>query len=291
MAVTGKTKVIGIFGFPIEHSLSPVMHNRAFDFLGLDYSYVPFLIAGEKLEQAVEGIRAMNLVGVNVTIPHKSAVIPFLDEVSPEAKALGAVNVIVNHDGFLKGYNTDGPGFYKSMVDEAGTKAKGKKVVILGAGGAARGVAFELASQGAASITVLNRNLQKAADLVEDLRNTYPDCLTESLDSGEDVLGRVIPSADILINSTPVGMYPHHNEPSPVNSELIRPGLVVCDFIYNPLETVLLKEARERGAITLSGLGMLLYQGVLAFKLWTGQDAPVEVMREALLQQMDKGRK
>ncbi|MDA8234972.1 MAG: shikimate dehydrogenase [Clostridia bacterium] len=281
--ITGKTKVVGILGYPVEHSKSPLMQNAGFQALGLDYCYVPFSVAPEDLSRAMEAIRALNLAGANVTIPHKEAVIPFLDEVTPEAAAMGAVNTIVNRDGRLMGYNTDGRGFLLSLMEGLGLDVKGLTIVLLGAGGAARGVGMELARAGAGRLLVANRNLDRARELAGDITR-HTGCLTQALPWEEAILRDAIGAAQVLINTTPIGMHPHHEVPPVVNPEYFPTGLTVCDLIYNPIKTSLLSAAEAKNLPTLSGWGMLLYQGVIAFELWTNQKAPVEIMKKALLE-------
>ncbi|MHB8169974.1 MAG: shikimate dehydrogenase [Thermincolia bacterium] len=281
--ISGKTKVVGILGYPVEHSKSPLMQNAGFQALGLDYCYVPFSVAPEELGRAVGAIRALNLAGANVTIPHKEAVIPFLDEVTPEAAAMGAVNTIVNRDGRLVGYNTDGPGFLLSLTEVSGFDVKGLTIVLLGAGGAARGVGMELARAAAGRLMVINRNLERAQELAGDI-SLHTGCLAQALPWEEGVLKDAIGAAHVLINSTPIGMYPRHQVPPVVNPDYFPEGLTVCDLIYNPIKTSLLTAAEAKNLKTLSGYGMLLYQGVIAFELWTNHKAPVEAMKKALLE-------
>lgn len=279
--ITGRTKVIGIFGYPVEHSFSPVMQNRAFDALKLDYCYVPFPVAPGEVEKAVTAVRALGMRGVNVTIPHKETVIPYLDVLSIDAEIIGAVNTIVNYDGRLTGFNTDGLGFLEAMRVETGQTPNDKKVTLIGAGGAARAVAVQMALAGAKEIRIINRNLARA-NQIKAVLDAKTGCITSTMPFNCQEFSDTIRDTDILINSTPVGMYPNIDAPPVVEPELLRSSMLVCDLVYNPLETGLLKAARTKGATTLPGLGMLLYQGALAFKLWTEQEAPVELMRKAL---------
>jgi len=284
--ITGKTRVVGILGYPVEHSLSPLMHNAGFQALGLDYCYVPFPVAPDNLGQAVQAVRALNLAGVNVTIPHKEAVIPFLDELAPEAASIGAVNTIVHQDGQLVGYNTDGKGFLLSLTEGLNLDIQGRTIVLLGAGGAARGVGMELARAGAGRLILINRNLERGQELARDIaRHTGGNIEARPWEEG--IMAEALSGAQVLINTTSVGMYPHCHVPPVVNPELLPEGLAVCDLIYNPMTTSLLEAAEAKGLRTLSGWGMLLYQGVLAFELWTGHKAPVELMKEALLKALN----
>jgi len=278
--ISGKTKVCGVIGDPIEHTMSPVMHNAAFKELGIDYLYVPFRVRKEELGKAIEGMRALNMRGLNVTIPHKVAIIPFLDELDPLVKRIGALNTIVNDDGVLTGYNTDATGFLQALL-ERGIEPEGKNMVILGAGGASRAISFILAERGA-NLVILNRQLE--LDWAEELAYRISRVFKEvkALELNEKNLAMVSEKADILINATSVGMSPEVDE-TPVPARLLKPGLVVYDVVYNPIKTRLLKEAEAAGAQTIGGLDMLAWQGAIAFEKWTGLKAPVDLMkREAI---------
>ncbi len=272
-------KICGIIGDPIEHTMSPVMHNAAFKNKGVDYVYLPFRVKKEELGKAIGGVRALNIRGLNVTIPHKVAVIQFLDELDPLADKIGAVNTIVNDDGVLTGYNTDATGFLQALL-ERGIEPKGKEVVVLGAGGASRAISFILAERGS-SLVILNRTWDKAkvcADRISEISQSG----ARALKLDRENLATALSGADILVNTTSVGMSPNTNE-TPVTSDLLKPGLVVFDIVYNPIKTKLLKEAEEAGAETISGLDMLVWQGALAFEKWTGLKTPVDLMkREAI---------
>ena len=275
--ISGKTKLCGIIGDPVEHTLSPAMHNAAFNKMGLDYFYVPFRVKKEDLGRAIQGMRALNIRGLNVTIPHKVAVIPFLDKLDPLAEKIGAVNTIVNEDGILVGYNTDATGFLQALL-ESGIEPKGKNVVILGAGGASRGISFILAERGA-HLVILNRLLE--LDWAEELAGRLSNIFGEEVKALELVKGNLVGSlekADILINATSVGMSPNIGE-TLVNSGLLKPSLTVFDVVYNPIKTRLLREAGEAGAKTISGVEMLVWQGALAFEKWTGLKSPVKLMK------------
>lgn len=280
--MTSKTQLVGLFGHPVSHSQSPLMHNAAFAETGLAFAYAAFDVSPEALEDAVEGIRALGIKGVNVTIPHKVAIMPMLDEIDPLAKKIGAVNTVVNEDGRLIGYNTDGLGYVRSLVEETGISLEQQVVTLLGAGGAARAVAFTLAEQGVKEIRIINRSREKAAFLAEHVGTIVPTQVVEQ-ESGE----AAIADSTLLINTTSIGMFPHVQD-MPVPSAWLHSGLVVSDLIYNPLETRLLREARELGARVHSGVGMFVNQGALAFELWTGQAAPSETMRAVVLEQLKK---
>lgn len=281
MNITGKTKIIGIFGDPIGHSLSPLMHNSAFQSLDLDYAYIPFNVKRENICDAVNAIRNLNLVGLNITIPHKEAVLSCLDEVSKEAKLIGAVNTIVNDNGKLIGYNTDGAGFYQSLVEVIGEKPKDKKIFIIGTGGASRAVAFQLALENIGELVLTNRNYQKGYKLAEEIaKNTKTK--TDTIEFTSSKFEEIIPNVDIIINTTPIGMYPNINEEPVVDTKLFSSKTIVCDLIYNPYKTKLLEKAEDIGCKVVPGLGMLLYQGAIGFEKWTGFKAPIEVMDKVL---------
>jgi len=277
-SISGKTRLCGVIGDPVEHTMSPVMHNAAFREIGIDYLYVPFRVKKEELGKAIEGMRALNIKGLSVTIPHKVAVLQFLDELDPLAEQIGAVNTIVNDDGVLTGYNTDATGFLQALL-EGGIEPEGKNIVILGAGGASRAISFILADRGA-HLVILNRLLELdwAKELAGRISQTFSKEV-EALELNRENLIGALGKADILVNATSVGMSPNIDE-TPVDSDLLKPSLIVFDIVYNPLKTRLLREAEAAGAGTINGVDMLVWQGALAFEKWTGQKAPVELMRE-----------
>ena len=281
-AISGRTIICGVIGDPVEHTMSPVMHNAAFEKLGLDYLYVPFRVRREELSQAIEGMKALNIRGLNVTIPHKVAVIPFLDELDPLAEKIGAVNTIVNDDGVLTGYNTDATGFLQALL-ERGIEPRGKNIVIVGAGGASRAISLILAEKGA-DLIILNRLLE--LDWAEELASRISHSFkkeVQALELNQENLATALGKADILVNATSVGMSPSIDE-TPVPSRLLKPSLIVFDIVYNPIKTRLLAEAEKVGAETISGLDMLVWQGALAFEMWTGSKAPVELMKEVTIE-------
>ncbi len=279
MLISGKTKIVGIFGYPIEHTLSPLMHNAAFKKLNLDYVYLPFSVEPAELKKAVESLRSLNIIGVNITIPYKEKVMKYLDEIDKDACLIGAVNTIHNINGLLKGYNTDGEGFISSLVNEARLNLDGKKVLLIGAGGVGKAIAIKLAEKGVERIVITDKIIEKARKLVKHVVHTISDCCVYSLDFNETKVAREISEADILINATPVGM--HKNDPYVVNPKLVRKNLFVYDVIYNR-NTELLNSAKKIGAKNLGGLGMLLYQGAISFEIWTGKKAPIDTMRKAI---------
>jgi shikimate dehydrogenase len=260
------------------------MHNAAFTALGLNFVYVPFLVTAEHLPAAVAAIRALGLAGVNVTIPHKEAVLPYLDELSREAGMIGAVNTIVNREGRLVGHNTDGRGFLKALTEQAGFDPAGKCALILGAGGAARSVAVELILAGVSRIFLANRSPERAETIAGLLlKIVSADIMVVPWsEKKEKLLAEAVACADLIVQTTPVGMHPAVEESVLFPFILLRPDQVVCDLIYNPPETKFLKSARLAGAKTVNGMGMMIYQGALAFTLWTGHPAPIAVMHKAL---------
>lgn len=276
MDIKGSTNIVGLIGHPVEHSFSPPMHNAAFDVLGLDYAYIAFDVHPNDLKSAIEGAGSLNIKGFNVTIPHKVNVIEHLNELDEVAELIGAVNTIDFKN--LKGYNTDGIGAIKAI--EEVTTVKDKNVVVAGAGGASRAISFYIAKYGAESLTILNRNLPKAQSLASDVENSkligsvFSDSIAE--------INSYIKDADILIDTTPLGMDPHVDDEPIVRAENMHEDLVVFDAVYNPNETVLLKQAIKAGAKPVYGIKMLLYQGAESFEIWTGKKAPVDVMEKAL---------
>jgi shikimate dehydrogenase len=278
--VDSHTVLYGVIGDPIRHSKSPVMMNRAFRETGVNGIYAAFHITPDRLEAFVEGVRAMGIRGVNVTIPHKIAIMPYLDAIDPSAEAVGAVNTVVNSDGRLTGYNTDGLGYVRSLREEAEADISGKRIVLIGAGGAARGILHALAAERPASIVIANRTLERA----ETLAATAVNKGTVSAVGMEGLRG-ACQEADIVINTTSVGMSPHPDElPMDIEAGWLRPGAVASDIVYNPMKTRFLKEAEAAGCRIHGGLGMFIYQGAYAFEYWTSRPAPAAAMREAVLE-------
>jgi len=267
MIIDQHTDLFGVVGNPIGHSLSPTMHNAAFSAMGVNAVYLAF--ETEDTNGCLRGIRALGIKGMSVTIPLKSAVIPYLDEVDPLARKIGAVNTIVNDDGWLVGYNTDALGALKALEEKIYLQER--SCIIIGAGGAARAIGFMLREKGVA-ISVANRSMERGKELASSL-----GCPFVTLKEIECI------QADLLIQTTPVGMHPHSNR-SAVPEQILEPGTVVMDIIYNPLETKLLKMAKARGCVTIDGLSMFIYQGAEQFKLWTGVTPPVSAMTRAVEQ-------
>jgi shikimate dehydrogenase len=278
--ISGKTKICAVIGDPIEHTISPAIQNAAFQALGLDYLYLPFRVEAAELENAIQGLRALQLRGFNVTIPHKVAVLDYLDEIDDLARNLGAVNTVVNREGCLKGYNTDAAGFFQALINR-GVNPAGKNITILGAGGAARAVAFILADKGA-NLTILNRDQGRAQKLADSLMRLFRrEIAVDGLPNRN--LRKILENTAILVNTTSVGMQPQIGA-SPLSGGLIKKGQVVFDLIYNPGRTALLEEAQAAGATTIGGLEMLVQQGAAAFELWTGRQSPLDVMRQAAIE-------
>lgn len=279
MEINAQTKLCGVLGNPVEHSLSPAIHNAAFQKLGLNFVYLAFRV--EDLAGAIRGIRALgNVRGFSVTIPHKVAVIPYLDEVETTAKHIGSVNTIVVENGKLIGYNTDASGALRALRD-AGVSLKGQKVLMLGSGGAARAIAFALGTDaGVAALKILGIDEQERRGLVKDLQAKTSLHVEDGLIS-EEALRMNLKDSQILLHCTPVGMHPKVNETC-VPGSLLNPSLTVMDIVYNPLETRLLREAKAAGCQTIRGLEMFLNQAIAQFELWTGRPAPADVMRTVL---------
>jgi shikimate dehydrogenase len=284
LTIDASTQLIGVMGWPVKHSLSPAMHNAALQVLGLNWGYVALPVHPEKVGAAVMGLAALHFRGCNVTVPHKSHVIPHLDEIDPTAEALGAVNtLVVSHkdNGFshITGYNTDVPGFLRDLRQN-GFDPVGRSAVIVGAGGAARGVTYALLSAGVSHIDVLNRTLSRAEDLVVDLS----DHRMHAGPLETDTLIQAVRGADLLVNATTLGMWPDVGASIWPAGVRIPQNLTVYDLVYNPLETSLLRKVREDGARPIDGLGMLAQQGALALDLWTEQEIHVDevatLMRE-----------
>jgi shikimate dehydrogenase len=274
-----QTKLCGLLGNPVEHSLSPAIHNAAFKKLGLNFVYLAFKV--EDLEGAMRGIRALgNLRGFSVTIPHKVAVIQYLDDVEPTARHIGSVNTIVVEGRKLKGYNTDASGAVRAL-EHAGVTLRGKEVLMLGSGGAARAIAFALgAGTGVAGLTILGIDEKERANLAEGLR-ARTKLAVKTGPITDAALGPAIKQADLLLHCTPVGMHPKVEETC-IPKALLDPRLTVMDIVYNPRDTRLLREAKAAGCRIISGLEMFLHQAIGQFELWTGQPAPADVMRAVL---------
>lgn len=282
--ITGHTELIGLIAYPIRHSSSPAMHNEAFAKLGLDYAYLAFEVENKDLEDTIKGFRAMKVRGCNVSMPNKTVVHKYLDKLSPAAELCGAVNTVVNDNGVLTGHITDGIGCMLALKD-AGVDVIGKKITIVGAGGAATAIQVQAALDGVAEISIFNvkdKFFENAEKTVNKLREKT-NCKVNLYDLADlDKLKEEIASSMLFINATGMGMKPLEGQTYIPDTTFFRPDLVVLDIVYAPRETALLKLAKEAGCRTLNGLGMMLFQGAAAFKLWTGKEMPIEHMKEVL---------
>lgn len=272
-------KLFAVLGDPIGHSMSPIMHNDLFSFYNIGGYYLPFQVKKENLQDAVQGLKALGAAGFNVTVPHKNAIIPYLDGVDELALSIGAVNTVVNDNGKLIGFNTDGLGFLKGLNGLIPSAAP-KKVLIIGAGGAARAIYFTLAKNNPDRVDIANRTRSKADELVRDCPFQIKSKAL-SLQDAEESLSQY----DLIVQTTTIGMFPHVNE-QPLSLVNLTPQTVVSDIIYNPFETKILRDAKERGAIIQNGLDMFVYQGALAFEKWTGIFPDIERMRKNVLAQL-----
>ena len=276
--INGKTQLFGLLGFPVEHTASPIMHNAAFEYLNLNAAYLPFPVKPANLKHAVAGLTALGIKGVNVTIPHKQEVIHYLDDLAKEAKIIQAVNTVEIVNGKLIGHNTDGIGFVRALKEEADFYFKNKAVFIAGAGGAGYAVATQCVLEGASQIGIYEKDIDRANSLVEQLSLINGGCELRVLleEDAEEYLG----FSDIAINATPLGMKP--NDPAAFDVKLLKDDAIIYDLVYNLPQTTLIKNALAEDIKAYSGLSMLLYQGVEAFEIWTKQQAPVEIMANAL---------
>lgn len=280
--ITGHTRLTALLGSPVAHSISPLMHNEAFQLLDLDYTYLCFEVNEETLPAAVDGLKACGIRGFNLTMPNKNKIVELLDELSPAARLIGAVNTVVNDDGHLTGYNTDGVG-YMQAVKDAGYDITGKAITIMGAGGAATAICAQAALDGVEKIHIFARETSRFWDrtqkLAENINSTLPckAVLHENKDTA--ALAQAISESALLLNATSVGMAPNTEGTIIEDTSLYHPDLIVSDVIYNPRETRFLKEAREAGCRTFNGMYMLLYQGAEAFRLWTGKEMPVKEIK------------
>ena len=281
MIIKATTKVYGIFGHPVNHSLSPQMHNAAFQSLRLDCVYLAFDVHPKDFEIAARAIKSMGISGVNITIPHKESIIFFLDEISPEANITGAVNTVKNVDGKLIGYNTDVSGFLRAIKEDLGFHPKGLSAALIGAGGAGRAVLTSLCMNEAYQVYVINRTLDKAKRLASEFKKGFKDTFIQavSLDD-KDEIKNILGKTNLLVNATSAGMKGVDSVEIPL--EYLQKEAVIYDLVYDPRETNLLKTAKELGHKASGGLSMLLYQGVESFEIWTGKDAPISVMKKAL---------
>lgn len=280
MKIEGSTRITGLFGYPVRHTFSPAMHNAAFAELGMDYAYLPFEVESRHLQAAVAALIPLGIVGVNVTIPHKEAVMPLLHEISEEAALIGSVNTIHVSGERLKGYNTDAYGYETSLSQEGAFDLAGKRIFVLGAGGAARAVSFQSALAGAAEMVIADVIDARAKALGAAVLEAFPACRVETCAVDPATIREALAGKDLFVNATPIGMKP--DDPQLIDTAWLDATAFVFDVIYNPQETRLLREAKTRGLRTMNGMGMLLYQGARAFEIFTGVEAPLAVMGNVL---------
>lgn len=283
MEISGRTGLFALIGTPVGHSKSPVMYNYSFKKLDLDYRYLAFDITVDKIKEALLAIKTFNIKGANVTMPCKSAVTEYMDELSPAARIIGACNTIVNDNGKLVGHITDGVGYVRNLK-ENGVEVKGKKITIMGAGGAATAIQVQCALDGAREISIFNPKddfYKRAEQTVENIKKDVPECVVNLYDLEDtNKLYEEIQSSDILTNATLIGMKPYDNETNIKDTSVLRKDLVVTDVVYNPKKTKMIEDAEANGCKAIGGLGMLLYQGAEAFNLYTGLEMPVEEVNE-----------
>lgn len=283
--ISGHTGLLALIGSPVSHSGSPAMYNYSFQKLGLDYAYVAFDVKENGVKAALDAMRLFKMRGMNVTMPNKTEAMRHMDELSPAAQIMGAVNVIVNEDGKLKGYNTDGEGFVNNLKDH-GVDIVGKKLIVAGGGGAATAIQVQCALDGARAIAIFNKKdgfFERTLATAEKIKNAVPNCEVQVFDiDDEEKLREEIADGDIFINATVVGMKPMDDQSIIKDVSMLRSDLVVVDIVYNPEETKLLREAKAAGCTCVGGKGMLVWQGASAFRLFTGKEMPVEDVKELL---------
>lgn len=273
---------MGIIGSPVKHSKSPEMHNLSFEKLGLDYVYMAFDIEDGSIKEGVEAMRTLDVKGFNVTMPLKEKIIEFLDEISRDAKIIASVNTVVNNNGKLIGYNTDGRGFVKALEEE-GVNFIDEKIVIIGGGGACRSIAIQLALRGAGEIVICNRTLKKGEDIVNTINKEIRDVKARAFKLDEKILKEELKNAKILVNTSSIGMKDSIDKSPIRDRNTFHKDLFVADIIYDPLKTEFLSQAEKAGCRTMNGINMLLHQGALAFNIWTGKDMPLEYIKDVLL--------
>lgn len=283
--INTQTKLYGLLGYPLSHSFSPLMQNAAFEECKLNNIYIPIEAVPENLEAVVKGIAKMNFGGFNITKPYKLDIMKYLDEIDDYASCIGAVNTVNIKDGKLKGYNTDGTGFLRSFEKSTGSKITGKNVFILGSGGASRAISMTLALNKAKDIYICNRTYDKAVELSNNINKQFGN-VSRAIPMGHEIMKSAINNSHVFINTTSIGMLPY-SDVSPIDKMIINKNLVVCDAVYNPRKTKLILDAENIGCKTVLGLGMLVYQGIEAFEIWTGISAPEELM----VKKVDEGLK
>lgn len=283
--INTQTKLYGLLGYPLSHSFSPLMQNAAFEERKLNNIYIPIEAVPENLEAVVKGIAKMNFGGFNITKPYKLDIMKYLDEIDDYASCIGAVNTVNIKDGKLKGYNTDGTGFLRSFEKSTGSKITGKNVFILGSGGASRAISMTLALNKAKDIYICNRTYDKAVELSNNINKQFGN-VSRAIPMEHEIMKSAINNSHVFINTTSIGMLPY-SDVSPIDKMIINKNLVVCDAVYNPRKTKLILDAENIGCKTVLGLGMLVYQGIEAFEIWTGISAPEELM----VKKVDEGLK
>ena len=282
--INGTTKLTGVIGNPIEHSLSPVMHNNAFNELNMDYVYTAFHVLPENLKNVINSCKTLNIKGINVTIPYKTDIIQYLDEIDPIAEKINAVNTISFKNGIAKGYNTDGIGAIRSI--ESHIQLKNKNILVLGSGGASKAITFTLTNEDIDSLIIANRSKNNAINLINNLKNktSFENITFQEINNTNEIIDNV----DIIINTTPIGMYPKDNVKPAIETDKIDHNHVVMDIIYNPLDTILLKEAKKNGSQIIHGTEMLINQGIESFKIFTGTTPSFESFEKPLLKKLQK---
>jgi shikimate dehydrogenase len=273
-----RAELVGVFGHPVAENPTVVMHEAAYAEFEMNWRYLTIEVLPRDLKEAMLGLRAMNMRGINLTIPHKVAVLQYLDRLSEAAGLMGAVNTVVNNDGELFGENTDGKGFMRALTQDAGVDPQATNVVVFGAGGASRAITIELALAGVKEIAIVNRSPERGHTLVNLLNTSTPTSAAYSTWIGSY---QIPEGTDVVINATSIGLFPDTEAEPDIDYSTLTPDMTVCDVIHSP-DTPFLRKAHRQGSTTLDGVGMLVYQGALGFKLWTGRDAPVRVMYEAL---------
>lgn len=280
--IQGTTTLLGLIGYPLKHSKSPHMHNTSFELLGLDHVYMAFEVEEGHIKEAIDALKILNAIGGNITMPHKTKAIEFLDEISPDAKIIGSINTIkIDEDKKATGYNTDGRGFIKAL-QENDVDFKGKKIVMAGAGGAARAVATQLAFDGAGEIVMFNRTLKTVQDIVDNINNNIPTCKAVAKAMDEDVITEEIKDSAILVNCTSLGMKSTIDQAIISSPDQLPKDIFVADIVYDPEQTKLLKIAEQAGCKFMNGLMMMIWQGAVAFKIWTGKDMPVDLIKKEI---------
>lgn len=284
--INSKTKLVGLLGYPLDHTLSPAIHNAAFEEKRINNVYLPIEVKPDNFGHVIKTISCMNFIGFNITIPFKVEVMKYLDAIDETAKCIGAVNTVVVRDGKLIGYNTDGTGFLKSFEEASNSTIAEKKVLVLGSGGASKAICMTLALNKVGKLYICNRTHEKALTLANSI-NKKVSAISSAIPMEYNAINETIKKVDLLINTTSLGMFPRTDE-MPIDGSLLNKGLIVCDIVYNPRKTKLILEAERLGCKTVPGLGMLVYQGAEAFEIWTGTKAPVKLMYSVVNEALER---